>query len=575
MKSVRFNIEFGLVFLVFLAALLLRIINLAQPALTENEALRALQMFSISKGNDPGSLFEPAIAAWGAGLFFLFGSSEALARIIPAVVGSLLVFAPLLFRNILGKTSILALAIFLAFDPGLISISRQVDGRILALTFSILAFGFYWAQMPVWTGLMFGLALLGGPSFWLGALIFASTWGIYLLIGGSSLDKKVSSGSESGVYETTPFREQLVKKAFPWFAGTLVFGGSLFLLVPAGWSAIAGSFYEFLRGGTLSSGSWFNLSSILIYSPLAVLLGILGAVRCWPEHGLGCRLVIFWFLCGLLVVSLYQGHQTADLVWVITPLWVLAAKGLDWILVSLPRERLVVLFSIFIFILMVFGGLNFIAAQNLLGDKEVSIRYFSTLGAAFLIVSGFVLVTWGWDWKFSTNGLVCGIGFFLALATFANSMRAAGTGPRPDMEMWSGGAGFQDADLFVRSVGDVSEWNTGRRDWLDIQVSGVELISIKWLLRNQFHQQFTSGLTADANPAMLVTPEQSSLPLKAQYSGQDFMAYSRPSWHSFSTGDWVKWIIFREAPKEQGSVILWVRSDLFPGNPKTTNSSTP
>lgn len=574
MKLPRLNVEFGLVFLAFLTALIARLANLSLLPLSETEALNALQMFAISKGNDPGLLIEPGLVVWGSGLFFLFGSGESIARLIPAFTGALLVFTPLLFKNNLGKIIVPLMAFFLALDPGLIAVSRQVDGRIIGLTFWIFALGFYKIHQPSWAGICFALALLGGPAFWLGALIFSVALGISLLIGDSLMQPAKTDGGEPDTDLNPLSLRTFLRKSFSWFAGTVLFAGSLFLLAPQGWSGIAGSFVEFLRGGALSSGAWFSLSPVIIYSPLAVLLGIVGAVYAWIKRDVDGKLMTLLVLCGLLVILIYQGHQVEDLIWVLVPLWALAARGLHWILAGIPRDRLAVIFSLFVFVLLVFGALNFIAAQNLIPEKDLNLRYFSVIGAIFLLVSGFILVAWGWSLKMSLTGLANGLGFFLVLVTLANSARSAGTGPRPELEIWNSGSTFLEADLFLKSVGDVSEWKTGRRDWLDIQVDGINLNSIKWLLRNQTHMTFSNGFSANANPSIVITNERSALPLKSQYSGQDFGAFTRPSWSTLSAGDWMRWMIFREAPKEQGTLILWVRSDLFPGITNSTIDTT-
>ena len=84
--------------LAFLLALALRLIQLGAMPLTDVEAAPALQALRITQGANPALAPHPFYILSTAILFFLYGSgTDFLARLIPAFIGSLLVFAPLLF----------------------------------------------------------------------------------------------------------------------------------------------------------------------------------------------------------------------------------------------------------------------------------------------------------------------------------------------------------------------------------------------------------------------------------------------------------------------------------------------
>ena len=74
------------------------------------------------------------------------------------------------------------LAFWLAVDPGLVIVSRQVNGPMMALSFSLLALGLWHAHRTAWAGIFAGLALLSGPAFWQGALGLGSAWLFYRLL---------------------------------------------------------------------------------------------------------------------------------------------------------------------------------------------------------------------------------------------------------------------------------------------------------------------------------------------------------------------------------------------------------
>ena len=85
--------------LAFLLALGLRFIRLGELPLTNSEARLALDALQIAQGGSPALSSHVAYTNLTAILFFLVGSFNFLARFWPALVGSALVFVPLLFRE--------------------------------------------------------------------------------------------------------------------------------------------------------------------------------------------------------------------------------------------------------------------------------------------------------------------------------------------------------------------------------------------------------------------------------------------------------------------------------------------
>src|SRR5688572_8776073 len=165
----HFKYEGWLYGLAFLLALSLRLVGLGDMALNDLEADLALQALQVSQGLRPALGPHPAYIMFTAPLFFLYGGgTNFLARLVPALAGSALVFAPLLFADRLKPRPGLILAFFIALDPGLSAISRQVSSPILAITFLVFALGFWSQQRPRLAGVFAALALLGGPSVWPG-----------------------------------------------------------------------------------------------------------------------------------------------------------------------------------------------------------------------------------------------------------------------------------------------------------------------------------------------------------------------------------------------------------------------
>ena len=177
MQSPRLTIENVLWGLVLALALSIRLLNLGTIPLSDPEANWALQALSLFPGTaniepiQPGP--QPGYLAITGLLFALFGSSDGLARLLPALAGGLLCLVPYFFRDRLGRQAALIMAFGLALDPGMVAVSRLPGGPMPALAFSLLALGTLAVGRVVWAGFFLGLALLGGPAVWQGILILS------------------------------------------------------------------------------------------------------------------------------------------------------------------------------------------------------------------------------------------------------------------------------------------------------------------------------------------------------------------------------------------------------------------
>ena len=176
MNSTRLKNEGWLYWLAFLIALGFRIIQLGASPLNDSEAALALQALDIARGQRPLLDPQPAYILFTSILFAITKSTNFMARAVPALVGSLLVFVPYLFREKLNPRPALILAFLIAFSPGLVALSRQANGTILAVTFLLFAWGMWINGRTIPAGVFAGLALLSGTSLWAGLLTLGLTW---------------------------------------------------------------------------------------------------------------------------------------------------------------------------------------------------------------------------------------------------------------------------------------------------------------------------------------------------------------------------------------------------------------
>ena len=168
MNPPRLKYEGWLYGLAFLIALGLRLVQLGAAPLTDSEATFALQALHIANGTHPLLGPQPAYILLTSVLFLIFESTNFMARLVPALVGSVMVFAPMLFREQLRPRPALILAFLFAIDPGLVALSRLAGGVVLAVTFTLFAWGMWNHRRFVPAGIFrrSGPALRERPSGW-------------------------------------------------------------------------------------------------------------------------------------------------------------------------------------------------------------------------------------------------------------------------------------------------------------------------------------------------------------------------------------------------------------------------
>src|SRR5512141_652406 len=137
MNSPRLKYEGWLYGLAFLIALGFRLIQLGASPLTDSEATLALQALHLAQGKDIILGSQSGYVLFTSLFFAVIEATNFMARILPALVGSFIIFAPGLLRDQLKPRIALIVAFLLAFDPGLVALSRQADGTMLAVTFTL------------------------------------------------------------------------------------------------------------------------------------------------------------------------------------------------------------------------------------------------------------------------------------------------------------------------------------------------------------------------------------------------------------------------------------------------------
>jgi hypothetical protein len=202
------------------------------------------------------------------------------------------------------------------------------------------------------------------------------------------------------------------------------------------------------------------------------------------------------------------------------------------------------------------------------------------LGILSLAALATLLVALGWSWQVSRLGLAWGAIAALSLYSFAMLWWVTQLRPQSPQELWTGQSSVDQSELFLQTLYELSYVSTGSQVNLAIQ-STYSRPSLRWALRNFPNARFLTQLDESTTPEVIITHDsQSELNQAAAYRGQDFTWLIQPGWEGAFPPDFLRWLTFREAPLLSDKLILWARSDLFPGYtpdemPGTSNEQSP
>ena len=553
----HFKHEGWLYALAFLFAIILRFAQLGAMPLTDTEAAPALQALHIAQGLKPALDPHPLYILSTSILFFIYGGGTGfLARLIPALVGSALVFAPLLFADRIKPRASLLLAFFIALDPGLVALSRQIASPILALTFLLFAWGFYNQNKSGLAGSFAALALLSGPSIWSGILSLAITWGVLRFL---------NSRRPAEERETRGTMQLNRKLLIPFFV-TFFTAGTLFFIAPNGLSAALASIpifiSDWLAPSIVPAGRLFF--SLVIYQPLGVLLVVFALIRGWRTASSRIIHLSIWFFVALLLAVFNPSRQLADLAWALIPLWAMAAleliRNVDVFIEERSEVAGVIFLTAFIW---TFAWLDFSGLTTLPVDsREYIMRFWLLIGSLFLLVMSLLLVAAGWSIRIARIGGIWGLALALGTLGLGGVIGTAGLRGQAFPELWWLPEQPVHAHLLEATVSDMSEWGLGNDHAAAVSIVGVKSPALEWALRER--QVFVvESLDISSTPEIVITPLQDDPALSSAYRGQDFAWRQTPLWDVTVSQDWVRWVALREMPTSGETIILWVRDDLF------------
>jgi len=566
MNSSQPKYEGWLYGLAFLIAVALRFIQLGVMPLTDSEATLALQAHHLALGKNILLAPQPAYILFTTIFLAVIESTNFMARVVPALTGSMLIFGPYILREKIKPRPAVILAFLIAIDPGLTALSRQSNGAILAVTFLIFAYGLWTNRRLTAAGIFLALALLSGPSIWSGLLI--------LLLTSVFLRFTESNSAENSQPTSIVNRELLIS-----FVLTFLIAGTLFFIVPNGLSAAFASipayFIEWLHPAAVPPAR--VLFTFAAYEPLGITLAILSLIRGYRTNNRRITRLSMWLGVALLLV-IFQ-RNTADLAWAILPLLMLAAMELSRAFDVFHEEVVevgLVTFGILLLSAYIWFNVSGIALNPYEAPATLPIlgvvqhpRTLVLYGSLIILAMSLLLVASGWSARTARLSAAWSAAIFFGIYSIAAAWGASGVRNPGGFELWISDARPVQADLLNQSVNEISEYSVGHIESQPVAIFGVSSPALEWLLRDN-EVTVVSTLDPQTAPPILITAVMNDPGLPSAYRGQDFIWRRMPQWDQVTTPEWIKWLVFRQLPVQDESIILWARNDLFPDAPKTT-----
>jgi len=575
-----FTVEVGLYLLLGLIALGLRLWDLGRQLLPAAESATAWQSW-LALQSQPYDLHgqSPLLVFGNVVVFLLFGASDAWARLLPALAGSLLAVLPWFLRRELGTVGALAAAAILTFSPTLLFFSRSLDGSMVAAAGALLLVICFLryrqaAQIRyVYVGaIALALMLLSGPSTYGVLFIF----GLYLL--GAWLLSARGTANERQAGIALPPSADLGRAA--------IVGGAVFVLVATGLltnlggiqAGLVDGFSGWLSAFAPRAGGlpWFYPGLLLLlYEPLALVFGLIGLawlVIDWRRGSQPTSLagfLCYWFLAGLLLALLAGAKSPAAIVTLLVPLALLAGVAIGRLVETLDRPTLLDNGALYLALLLpviAFGIAAWLNPSSLFGGRFASLeRRIQTVELIVLFVLLLALITLAVRYvlRLRARGTALALGLCALGVLGVLTLHSA----------WAVGYQISAGEplalsvtlpktrLLIADVDDLAGQLKGNQT--EIVVDPALQLPLGWYLREYRNVSYSRLTATPKAPLVLVAQENEAAakPLLGGYAAQRYSLQSVWTPAAWQVIDWVRWLLYRQAPASPGGLeaLLYVK----------------
>jgi len=570
------TVEAALYFIIALMAVGLRLYNLDGRPMQAGEAVQALAAWRATQGLPQGSALghsSPILFTTNMFLFALFGASDFLARLVPALGGVLLVIGPYFLRRHLGRMGALAASFLLAISPSALFFSRYLGGEIvvvacaLAMTWGL--FDYLDQGQPKHLYLVaaaLGLALSAGA----GAFTFILIAVTFVLV--LALANRFAGPSEywqriSDAWRAVRGANGLLRDCVALLVLIFLLICTGLLLHLSGLQDGIDLFSAWLSAFQPQAGGqpwYYHLQLLLVYEPLILVFGLAAVIYLLKQRDLFSLFLAYWSAMAFLVYLVAGGRGPGDVLLIVVPLALLAGTFVGRLLDELAAKASWVGEGLFValaclmvvYLSLELGGYAFRGGRNYL---------WLALVAALILVGLFVLswISFGPGPTLRAGGLVLLLVLtFLTVSISCYLSYQRSSDPREIIVASPTSRGIFD---LVETVEMVSSRKSGDPRTIAVTVHQGAGPALAWYLRDFEDVEFVDQLGPSVDTPVVIAPAEEQEPtLGANYSGQDFALTSSWKLQGLSESDLMRWLLYRRAstPVQTGNVIVWVKQEL-------------
>lgn len=539
---------------------MLRLHDLGLAPLSPAEASEALA--SLSSSGVSGSASSGLLAAFNTFVFWLLGPSDVSARLVPALVGTLLPLSMLLFARYGTRRGALITALLLALSPSLTLFSRTSSGMMLSCAAVILLLGslLRHSEDPspdgrwLWVaGAALGLGISSGGAF----LSLGLTLVVALLLGRP--DALMAA-----------CRDFVTRKPMAVAAASFVLGATFLFFFPAGLGVSADGLSAWLNGFRLEL-SGRALGILLTYELLILLSGLCGLVLGLWRGDSFARTWALWVLAGLVLMLVRPGQPDVPLLLLI-PLAFLGSMVIDAVLSAGDDEAspLVAYGSAAALVLL---GAHIATSLGQYGrqiayNSERATAGLLLAGVSGILVVGVIALIWTYSRTGALRGLTMALSLLLAVYAWGSAWELGHDHQADPRELWVEEATAPGARILVDTLRTTSERARRASFTLPAAVQADEPV-LRWLLRDFTNVSWVDSLQPGTTSEAVVTSEELDDPLLgSSYLGMDLTLISEsPTDPPRSLGAALRWLLLRDAaaggqPVPQSRLVVWIRQDV-------------
>ena len=551
---------------ILILAVLLRVVNLNQVPLDNNEATHALCALD---GNQTDCDGESRIYTFFTSIIFtILGRNNISARIIPILFGSLIVLLPLFAEPFLDRKTGVVMAFFLALDPILIQVTRSADAYIIGFVFILYVLVFILKQEYFKGFLVFLFGLLSGVSFWVGLIILGISFGLSQVF---VQDKKKNEPDEKKPL-VCPFRSLQKNKSDLLLVFILwILISTRFLNDPSGFLAPLNSLAALFssmssKAATLPLSPKMKTIGLSFYSIFGIILCVMALIKKSYPAMKNALFVLVWMGTAFFFFLL-PSSSFFDVVWFILPMWFLASGEVVRLGEMVIRERKQILIPTLIGIaVLVFLSLEVVRLNYLI---SVGLNVYTNLIVLvvpiilFLIV--IILFGYGWSKKLA---LCVSAALFLVCGLFGlvrNANRAANLTGTIEHEIVRKGYFLHNADVLVDEIEQYRISHGAFPQDVHIGISSQDQSeSMQWLLQDYSVEKVSVVSESNAADYDIFILEQDGEQMLSGFYSQDLALKSNIRLFNednsgFIPAEILEWLLYRGGTLDLKSYALWFR----------------